>query len=85
MEKKTKLVPVSKEILDYGKQKIEKPLTPKQMLSVELKKLHKSKAVFNNHLRGIIEYMLLQPIEDRKKLERDVVDAINELHYNNNY
>jgi hypothetical protein len=45
----------------------------------------KSKATFNNHLRGIIEYILLQPIEDRKNLERDVVDAINQLHYNNNY
>lgn len=85
MEKTTKLLPVSKEVLDYLNQEIEKPLTPQQMLAVELKKLHKSKATFNNHLRGIIEYMLLQPIEDRKNLERDVVDAINQLHYNNNY
>jgi len=44
-----------------------------------------TKATFNNHLRGIIEYILLQPIEDRKILEREVIDAINELHYTNNY
>jgi len=85
MEKKTKLVPVSKEVLDYLNQEIEKPLTPQQMMETELSRLRKSKTTFNNHLRGIIEYILLQPIEDRKNLERDVVDAINQLHYNNNY
>jgi hypothetical protein len=62
-------------------QKLDKLISDKP----KRKRVVKSKAIFNNHLRGIIEYILLQPAEDRKKLEREIIDAINELHYNNNY
>lgn len=44
MEKTTKLVPVSKEVKDYLKQKIAKPLSPKQMLAEALKKLKQSQS-----------------------------------------
>ena len=44
-----------------------------------------SRDIFDNHLRGLIEYILLQPVDIRKQLEKEIVDNINELHYNNNY
>ena len=44
-----------------------------------------NKSTFYNHLRGIIEYILLQPLEDRKDLEKEIIDNINELHHTNNY
>jgi hypothetical protein len=44
-----------------------------------------TKADFYNHLRGIIEYILSQPAKDRSDLEREIIDNINQLHYNNNY
>jgi hypothetical protein len=52
---------------------------------VETIKKQNNKTTFNNHLRAIIEYILLQPIDIRKKLEKEIIDNINELHYNNNY
>ena len=44
-----------------------------------------NKDVFYNHLRGIIEYILLQPAECRSDLEKEIIDNINELHHKNNY
>ena len=76
---------------NYLTQKIEKPESPQQMLGRALKQLRDNKpvvnpkSVFNNHLRGIIEYILLQPLEIRKSLEKEIIDNINELHHQNNF
>ena len=64
-------------------QKVDKLLSDKP--KPKRKRTTNSKTLFDNHLRAIIEYILLQPIEDRKKLEREIIDNINELHYTNNY
>jgi hypothetical protein len=40
---------------------------------------------FEFHLRGLIEYILLQPLEIRKELEKEIIDNINELHHQNNF
>ena len=61
-------------------QKIDKLLTEKPK-----RPRFKPKSVFNDHLRGLIEYILSQPLENRKSLEKEIIDNINELHYQNNY
>lgn len=63
--------------INYVLDELKKPIVVKDNTN--------TKDTFNNHLRGIIEYILLQPAEDRKILEREIIDNINELHYNNNY